>query len=174
MTLRLFLIRHAKSSWNDPMAEDHARPLNKRGRASATAIGQWMTGKGYLPQVILCSDAERTQETAGLIMAELPAQAALVLQPDLYLASPEIMATAIRARKEGIVAVIGHNPGIGMLANALVSQAPDHPRFHDYPTCATAVIDFHEALEGQLLHGTGRCTDFVVPRDLIGPQGGAG
>ena len=168
MTLRLILIRHAKSSWSDPFADDHARPLNKRGRASAKAIGQWMAQNKYFPQVMLCSDAERTQETASLILPELHVQPELVLRSDLYLAPPQDIAAAIKSRAEIVVGVIGHNPGIGALANSLVSAPPDHPRFLDYPTCATSVIDFHEALEGRLLPGTGRCTDFIVPRDLIG------
>ena len=168
MTLRLILIRHAKSSWSDPFADDHSRALNKRGHASAIAVGKWMEAKGYLPQVLLCSDAARTQETAELILPSLRLRPELVLLPSLYLAAPETIANAVRNRKEIVVAVIGHNPGIGMLANSLVCAPPDHPRFHDYPTCATALIDFHEVLEGKLIPGTGRCTDFIVPRDLIG------
>ena len=54
MTCRLILIRHAKSSWDDPMADDHARVLNGRGRASAAAIGGWLAAKSYLPDVVLC------------------------------------------------------------------------------------------------------------------------
>ena len=168
MTMRLFLIRHAKSSWSDPFADDHARVLNKRGVASATAIGKWMAQRKYLPQVVLCSDAARTRETASLILAELPTTPELVLRSDLYLASPETITQAIKSRSEVVVAVIGHNPGIGELANRLVGKAPDHPRFYDFPTCATALIDFHEALQGRLVPGSGRCTDFAVPRDLIG------
>lgn len=172
MTLRLMLIRHAKSSWSDPFADDHARVLNKRGRASAKAVGEWMAEKGYLPQVVLCSDAARTQETAELILPSLTPQPELVLLPSLYLASPDAIADAVRTREEIVVAVIGHNPGIGMLANSLVGAAPDHPRFHDFPTCAFALIDFHEVLQGKLIAGTGRCTDFIVPRDLIGTEKG--
>jgi phosphohistidine phosphatase len=66
------------------------------------------------------------------------------------------------------VAVIGHNPGIGMLANSLVKQAPAHHRFSDYPTCATSVIDFDLTSWSEVKHQSGTCTDFIVPRDLIG------
>ena len=57
MTLTLILTRHAKSSWGDADLEDHARPLNKRGRASAKAIGRWIADHGITPQEVLCSDA---------------------------------------------------------------------------------------------------------------------
>ena len=128
MTLRLILIRHAKSSWSDPFADDHARPLNKRGRASAKAIGQWMTQNKYFPQVVLCSDAERTQETASLILPELHVQPELVLRSDLYLATPQDIVAAIKSRAEVVVGVIGHNPGIGSLANSCLLYTSPSPR----------------------------------------------
>ena len=63
--MRLILIRHAKSSWANPGQGDHARPLNPRGRRAATAIGGWLADKGYVPDLILCSDAQRTRETTA-------------------------------------------------------------------------------------------------------------
>ena len=63
MTLRLVLIRHAKSSWDDFSIEDHDRQLNERGRRSAPAIGQWIADRGDIPTEVLCSDAKRTRET---------------------------------------------------------------------------------------------------------------
>ena len=163
MTKRLILIRHAKSSWSDPFADDHARSLNKRGRESARAIGGWLNENDYEPQMILCSDATRTQETAELITPYLSTPPKLRLSRRLYHAAPDTMMELLRKESAEVVAVIGHNPGIGMLANAVVRTPPAHPRFHDYPTCATTVIDFTEGFARQ-----GNCVDFVVPRDLIG------
>ena len=62
MTRRLILMRHAKSSWDNPFAEDHQRPLNGRGKRSAKAIGEWLRAQGYLPDQILSSSATRTRE----------------------------------------------------------------------------------------------------------------
>ena len=56
MTLTLLIIRHAKSSWEDPFADDHARVLNGRGRRSADALGDWLNGSGHVPDTCLCSD----------------------------------------------------------------------------------------------------------------------
>ena len=64
------LIRHAKSAWDDPFAEDHARVLNDRGRRSATAIGGWLREHGYLPAQVLSSDSARTTETVERLLAE--------------------------------------------------------------------------------------------------------
>ena len=62
MTLRLILMRHAKSSWNKPVS-DHERELNGRGRASARAMGNWLRENDFLPKEALISSSERTRET---------------------------------------------------------------------------------------------------------------
>lgn len=168
MTLRLILIRHAKSSWSDPFADDHARVLNDRGKASAKAIGGWLAKQGYVPDVVLCSDAERTRETAALIVPAFTTPPRLQLSARLYHASPDTVLDMIRGQDTETIAVIGHNPGIGMLANALVKSAPAHRRFSDYPTCATTVIDFEGDAWRNVRPQSGRCEAFIVPRDLIG------
>ena len=168
MTLRLILIRHAKSSWSDPFSDDHERVLNNRGQASASAIGTWMAQEGYLPDIVLCSDAARTQETMELILAALPKQPKWQLSGRIYHAAPDTILDMIQKQTAKTVAVIGHNPGIGMLANALVASAPTHHRFNDYPTCATTVIDFESDDWRNIQPRTGQHKAFVVPRDLIG------
>ncbi len=168
MTKRLILIRHAKSSWSDPFADDHARVLNDRGRASAPAIGTWMADNGYLPDVVLCSDAARTRETAELILQQLDPKPDLSLSPQIYHAAPLTLLELIQRQTTDSIALIGHNPGIGMLANLLVKSAPDHTRFSDYPTCATAIIDFEIDKWADAGQRGGTCVDFTVPRDLIG------
>lgn len=168
MTLRLILIRHAKSSWDDPFGDDHARVLNKRGRASAEAVGAWLAKQGHIPDIALCSDAARTQETAELILPALAPQPKLHLSGRIYHAAPATILDMIAQQTAPTVAVIGHNPGIGMLANALVKTPPAHPRFSDYPTCAVTVMEFDLESWGDVKAKTGQCQDFVVPRDLIG------
>lgn len=173
MTLRLILIRHAKSNWDDPFSDDHARILNERGRASATAIGDWLQTSGYVPDTILCSDAVRTRETAERILAALHTAPKLRLLQRLYHAAPDTIMDIVQRETQPTIAVIGHNPGIGMLANGLVATAPDHARFSGYPTCATSVIDFDAPRWSEIKRHTGKCVDFIVPRDLIGTTGTA-
>ncbi len=159
---RVILIRHAKSGWDDPMAEDHDRKLTERGHKAARAIGAWMFSYGYVPDVILCSDAMRTQQTAAGIMEALGDGPQLKLQPLLYHPAPDTIIDLVAHETAQVVAVISHNPGIGMAAQALVRERPDHRRFSDYPTCATTVVDFDERIRIQ----DGTCVDFIVPRDL--------
>ncbi|MFQ1702272.1 SixA phosphatase family protein [Loktanella agnita] len=170
MSLRLILIRHAKSGWNDPGADDHARVLNQRGHESAIAIGEWLAKQGYMPELILCSDATRTQETAALIIPHLHPQPRLQLSSALYHAAPDTILDLIRRSEAASIAVVGHNPGIGMLARGLVETAPDHARFGDYPTCATTVLDFDADRWNAIQPYQGRIVDFIVPRDLIGTR----
>lgn len=155
---RVVLIRHAKSSWEDPFGDDHARPLNDRGRRNAAAMGHWVRQHAYVPDQILCSDAARTQETARLLNLGPP----VTLEPSLYHAAPDTMLQLLEGSAAQSVALIGHNPGMAILARHLIADHPDHPRFGDYPTCAVTVIDF----EGMIGPHTGRCTDFIIPRDL--------
>ncbi len=160
---RLILIRHAKSGWDDPMADDHDRTLTARGRKAATAIGEWLLEKGYVPDIVISSDAARTRETAQYLLAAFDVPPPVQFAPMLYHASPDTVLDFATRPSEPTIAIIGHNPGIGMAAHALVRQKPAHRRFSDYPTCATTVIDF----TGKIALGAGDLVDFIVPRDLV-------
>ena len=168
MTKRLILIRHAKSSWDDPFSDDHARVLNPRGQASAKAVGMWLNDEGYVPDLVLCSDAARTVETSERILTQLQTAPEVQTSGRIYHAAPDTILDLIHGQSVPTLAVIGHNPGIGMLANALVKQAPQHHRFSDYPTCGTTVIDFDTDNWKAIQPRNGSCTAFIVPRDLIG------
>ncbi len=168
MTHRLILIRHAKSSWDDPFGDDHERVLNTRGQASAKAVGAWMMAQGYVPDAIVSSDAARAQETTERVMAELEPEPKLRLSGRLYHAAPDTIMDLIQSETAQTLAVVGHNPGIGMLANMLVQKPPKHARFSDYPTCGTTVINFAIESWRDLRPNMGECGAFVVPRDLIG------
>lgn len=165
MSLRLILIRHAKSSWDHP-GPDHARPLNGRGRRSADAVGDWLRARGHVPQEILCSDAARTRETLERMLARWPETPEVSYLPVLYGAGPGEILQVLRAASAPRVGVVGHNPGIGAFASAMATAAPDHRRFHDYPTCATTVMEFDADRWEDLRPGTGRVLDFIVPREL--------
>lgn len=161
--MRLILMRHAKSDWQGPTTPDHDRPLNPRGRASAKALGDWMRHHAYLPDEVLCSTATRTRET----LEELALTAPVEFVARLYHAEPWDMLDILRGAKGACVLMIGHNPGIAEFAQELVSTPVDHPRFHDYPTCATLVVDFDAGDWSEVGQNTGSVVNFAVPRDLI-------
>ncbi|GJP38178.1 hypothetical protein CLOM_g22632 [Closterium sp. NIES-68] len=66
-TRRLILLRHAKSSWDDPSLIDHDRPLSSRGKHGAKSIAKKLARLGWTPSLILCSDATRTRETLDIM-----------------------------------------------------------------------------------------------------------
>lgn len=168
MTLKLILTRHAKSSWDGPALDDHARPLNARGRKAAAALGDWLAARDHRPEEVLCSDARRARETWKLIASQLPVAPEATRLPGLYLASAGEMLGLLRGAKAPTLMMIGHNPGIGALAEALVEAPPADPRFARYPTGATSVIGF-EAPDWRAVGArAGQLIDFVVPRDLTG------
>src|ERR1700753_1071269 len=70
---RLLLLRHAKSSWSEPGASDHQRPLNRRGQEAAPRIGAYLKRHKLVPDRVLCSTARRTRETWDLVAAEMRA-----------------------------------------------------------------------------------------------------
>ena len=82
----IFLLRHAKSSWDDDSLSDHDRPLSERGRAAAPRMGAYMRGAGYLPDLVLCSTSMRTRQTLDAVISELGVEPATEFQEELYLA----------------------------------------------------------------------------------------
>ena len=159
---RLILMRHAKSSWASPDLDDHDRPLNDRGKRSAAAMGDWLRSENLVPDQALVSSSTRTHETFDGLGLTIEAQ----FLDALYHAGPAEMLEVLKAAKGDVVLMIGHNPGIAWFAAELVSTPPDHPRFDDYPTCATLVADFPINDWGDLKRGTGRVATFVVPREF--------
>ena len=159
---RLILMRHAKSSWKNAGLSDHDRPLNGRGRRSATALGEWMKANKFIPDQILSSTSERTRETwKRLGLVGEPA-----FETRLYHAEPGRILSTLQEAEGTVVLMLGHNPGIGDLAQDIVAEAPGHSRFADYPTGATLVVDFDIDNWSMLHPRTGRPCAFVVPRDL--------
>lgn len=176
---QLLLLRHAKSSWDDPQLSDHARPLNARGRRGATAMARAMRELGLAPEVVLVSSARRTLQTLEAL-APLPDSPIVEPMDALYLASPQTLLATLRRVPETArsVLLIGHNPGLHELALALVGAAgmaaPAAPSAlaaaarrlaETYPTGALA--EFSIATPWRLLEpGGGRLVRFLVPNDL--------
>lgn len=166
MTLRLVLMRHAKSSWGEPGLADHARPLNGRGRRSAEAMGQWLVQQGILPGEVLSSDSQRTRETWAEAAPAFPQEIPVSWRPELYHAGPDRMLRLLQKAKAETVLLLGHNPGCAAFAEMIVSDPPDHDRFRDYPTAATLVVDLPTTAWSQVTWRIGRPLAFATPREL--------
>ena len=167
MTLRLILTRHAKSSWADPSTDDHDRPLNKRGEKSARAVGAWLAKHGYVPELALVSSSARTRQTWDLVSKAFDPAPEAVFSQAFYLAEPAALMDGLRKAPVRSVMMIAHNPGIAFFAQGLVDQLPGDARFEQFPTAATAVIDFDAPDWAAVTWNSGRVTDLVFARDLI-------
>jgi phosphohistidine phosphatase len=166
---RLLLLRHAKSSRDNPRLQDFDRPLAKRGREAAPEIGRHMHKAGWVPDLVLCSTAKRTQETWELVRAELGRGPKVEFVDALYLAAPEQMLKHIHGvdSKIGTLLVVAHNPGTAQLANHLAASGDRHAlhRLREkYPTAALAVFDVDANSWSKLEHA--KLTDFVTPKDI--------
>ncbi len=110
----LLVMRHAKSSWDDPETADHDRPLNKRGKRDAPRMGQWLVDQGLTPDVIVTSTAKRANRTAELVAEACGYRGELVGLPGLYHATPQVWAQVVQKLPEtaSCVLCIGHNPAV--------------------------------------------------------------
>ncbi|SMY06388.1 SixA phosphatase family protein [Flavimaricola marinus] len=166
MTLKLILVRHAKSSWDNPFGDDHQRVLNERGRRTAPQMGRWLQSLGHVPDQVLCSDAARTAETLALMLSEWDHKPQITYLHKLYHAAPFTILDTLQQATGRCVAMFGHNPGIGGMASGIVRVRPQHERYSDYPTCAVAVITFDTDKWSEVGPGSGTCIDFAIPGDL--------
>jgi phosphohistidine phosphatase len=132
----LLVLRHAKSSWNDPELDDHARPLNKRGRRDGPRMGELMRKYGLMPDIVISSDAVRAQLTADAVAEAARYAGEILLDPRLYMASPADILSLLRTVRENAetVMIIGHNPGLEELVEQLTGER------QDFPTAALAHI----------------------------------
>jgi phosphohistidine phosphatase len=162
VSLRLTLIRHAKSSW-DGNEDDHERPLSKRGRVAADALGEWLEGR--MPDQVFCSDSVRTRETWERIAAAGNGPAAQLV-PRLYHADCDTILAVLRSATGPHVGIVGHNPGMALFASRIVAERSAHPRFGDYPTGATTVMTFAASRWTEVGWRSGHVADFIVPREL--------
>lgn len=162
MSLRLIVMRHAKSSWDDPLLDDFDRVLNARGKVDAANIGAWLKAQGHIPDTALVSSAQRTQATFACLNSE----ADITLQDALYLASSDRLLQQLRQVQGNTVLLLAHNPGIGDFAQRFARQLPQHPDFFRYPTCATTVFDVAAETWADVRFGQNDSVDFCVPRDL--------
>ena len=125
----LLVLRHAKSSWNDPALDDHERPLNKRGRRDAPRMGELVREYGLIPDVIISSDAVRARLTAEAVAEAARHVGEILLDPHLYLACPADILSLLTTVREnaGTVMIVGHNPGLEKLVEQLTGERQDLP-----------------------------------------------
>ncbi|MDN5761319.1 MAG: histidine phosphatase family protein [Microlunatus sp.] len=164
----LYLLRHAKSSWDEPLP-DHQRPLSTRGNRDARAAGRLLAERDWRPDLVLCSTAVRTRQTWALARSAGADAAEIRFVDDIYEASTSRLAGVVRRVGEevGSLMLIGHGPGLPGLAESL-GRRPDPTdawaRMDEkYPTCGLAVLRVRQAW-ADLAEGSAELVSYEVPR----------
>ena len=172
----LTLLRHAKSTWDDPVARDFDRPLNRRGRKAARRIGEAIRDLGLAFDAVVASPAARVKETLDEVEQGCGRPLGAVYEQRVYLASLDTLIGIVRGADDGVerLLVVGHNPGMESLAMALTSGAGLRDEIAvKYPTGTLAEIALPAERWAEVAPGTGRIARFIRPRDLdpeLGPD----
>ncbi|WP_320034727.1 histidine phosphatase family protein [Halarcobacter sp.] len=135
---RLYLIRHGKSDWSNEKLDDFDRPLNARGKKNAPFMGEILYKKDIFPDVIISSPAYRARDTAKKIAKKVGYHENIIYNEYLYGASLKTILDIVTFIEDEYddVFLIGHNPGLNLLAFYLID-------FNDnLPTCGILEITF--------------------------------
>lgn len=174
----LSLLRHAKSSWDDPVQRDFDRPLNARGRRAAHTIGAWMAREGLMFDAIIASPAVRVRETLDQVAAGYGLAFSPRFERRIYMASATCLFDLLHGTDDSIghLLLAGHNPG---LEDLLLLATSDHDSplrrtaCEKYPTATFATLTFDVPHWALVDEGRAILQQFVRPRDLdpeLGPE----
>lgn len=161
---KLYVIRHAKSSWDDPDLADIERPLNPRGQKDAPRMGKRLKERGVFPDFMISSPAVRALDTCR-VMAGILGFSGKNIKTDkrLYHASSEQIFNVVRETKdlrdrEEVLLIFGHNPDLSDFASEVVAENIQ------LPTCAVAAIHLQVDSWKELGQGTGKLLFFDFPK----------
>ena len=159
---RLYVLRHAKSSWDDSSLADYDRPLNERGKETAPFMGSVMRERGYLPDVVLASPAKRAAKTAKLTMETAGFNREITFVEQIYEASPQTLAKVLSGVDDTANAamIVGHNPGMEGVIRFLTGES------EAMPTAGLAVIDLNIDKWSDISHETGKLVEVLRPKEI--------
>ncbi|MGI9055202.1 MAG: SixA phosphatase family protein [Pyrinomonadaceae bacterium] len=157
----LFIMRHAKSSWDDPDLSDFERPLNNRGLKTAPLMGELMSKNNFTPQIIISSPAIRAKQTANLVKKSAGFDAEIFFDERIYEASPMRLSEVISDVEDEYdsAMIVGHNPGFENLVRVLTGK------LEPMPTAALAVVDLEINSWKEVNAETGTLRKLIRPKD---------
>ncbi|MEO8424390.1 MAG: histidine phosphatase family protein [Actinomycetota bacterium] len=167
--MHLWLLRHAKSSWDDSEIEDRDRPLAPRGGRAADRIRDYLVAAGIRPALVLCSSALRARETLARVLPAVEPEPDVRIESSLYTFDAAPLLHRLGEIPDGIASVmlVGHNPAIQELAVMLAARGDRLDQLaQKYPTAALAEIEFPAGSWHDIGKMPGELTRFVVPREL--------
>jgi len=158
----LYILRHAKSSWENTNLSDFERPLNKRGLIAAPLMGEVMKKNQFLPALIVSSPAKRAGQTAIIIKETAQIESEVKFDERIYEASPARLLEVISEQdeKNESLLLVGHNPGLEGLIKTLCDE------LQPMPTAALAVIDLKIGNWSEINSSTGNLRILIKPREV--------
>ena len=165
----LFLLRHAKSSWDNASLADFDRPLNERGKNTAPFMGEVMTRREYTPSIVISSPANRAASTAKLVKESAGFNSDIRYDDRVYEASPNSLrqvASEIDDVLESAM-LVGHNPGLEGFIRYLTGE------IEAMPTAALAVIELNIDSWSEINADTGKLAELIRPKDEMKSLGAA-
>ena len=163
MTKELMLLRHAKSSWDDPEIPDHERPLNKRGKQNAITMGKYLKKEKLVPDLIISSTAKRANKTADIISKQSGYDDGMIQSETLYSSSSENYIKVINdiPDKYNKVLLVGHNPILEDVIARILGES------HTMKTCSLAYIELSINSWKKFSYGTNsKLIDLIVAREI--------
>ncbi|MCL5991749.1 MAG: histidine phosphatase family protein [Bacteroidetes bacterium] len=158
----LILVRHAKSSWENPEMTDFERPLNERGLRDAPFMGKLLKEKGILPDLIISSPAIRALTTAKIFAKELKYSLRSISTNEIiYTTGPKEILNMLSQidDSKNCVMVFGHNPDMTALVNYLSDDD-----LGNLPTASVICIDFYIESWTALTEETGKVRFYENPK----------
>ncbi len=158
----LFVLRHAKSSWENTDMSDFARPLNERGLKAAPLMGKFIYKNQLQPELILSSPAERAKQTALLVKKNAQIGGEIRYDERIYEATPKRLLEVLAEQSDKIesVMLVGHNPGLEGLLKILTDEV------QPMPTAALAVIDLKIGKWSEINSSTGNLRTLIRPKEI--------
>lgn len=158
----LFLLRHAKSSWDDDSLDDFDRPLNPRGKKAAPMMGKVLKERDIAPDIVLCSPAKRTKQTLKLVNETAKLKSDVTFDEAIYDASAADLRKLLKKQKNSVksVLLIGHNPGLEELLEDLTGK------YERLPTAALVQVDITADEWSSINNGGNKLAWIVRPKDL--------
>ncbi len=161
----LFLVRHAKSSWDTPGLSDFDRPLNNRGLKDAPEMADLLRGMHVKPDLMISSPANRALTTARFFAKGLGfGEAAVIQNKDIYEAYPSVILRIISALPDTAqtVFLFGHNPTFTDVANNFTDDFIDN-----VPTCGVVHIESSAANWASVDGENSRIKACYFPKEVL-------
>lgn len=157
---KLYILRHAKSSWDNPILADFDRPLNERGIKTADFMGNFLLKQDFQPELILTSPATRAQETANIVKKSAKFRAEIKLEENIYEASPQTLVKVVSELNENVqtVLLVGHNPGLEGLIKFLTNE------IQSMPTAGLAIVELNIDKWKEIDSNCGTLQDLTRPK----------